>query len=269
MRFCSVQVTGMQVSVTMEPIDGICCDAIINPMDVSGSMDLGPSQTLRRYWGPESELQAIYYKEGEVGRCVLSFAEGFNADHFIHTIAADKDGVLNNENFIIALKSALDYSLERGNGTLCIPDFDGFRSTILPEERAFITVSEIRNFIMTNWPPMEEIIIWTNDRRMASIYKQILQNPDERISGIDWLRAPLSADIATSSGITKKDVLDMIIAGCRDADEIFSESGIKKTPEIREALSQITDLYAPIYRRISQVTFKCSRAGKPQNCFGG
>lgn len=269
MRFSSVDVTGMKVSVTMEALDEIFCDAVLNPTDVSGNMEYGPSRILRRYWGPESELQATYFGDGDIGRSVLSFSEGLKALHIMHTVAIGKDGILTKKNLVTALSNSLSYSLERGNVILCVPDFDGFVSTLLPEERAFITVMEIKAFILANWPPMEEIIIWTDDPRMASIYKEILENTEEGIPLIDWLRAPLNSEIVSGSGVTKKHIIEKIIRGCRDAEEIFNESKIERTSEIEEAVSEITALYAPVYRRISQVTFQCSRGGKKQDCYGG
>lgn len=269
MRFSSVNITAIKVSVTMEALHEIFCDAVINPTDVSGSMDFGPSRILRKYWGPESELQATYFGDGDIGRSVLSISEGLKALNLIHTAAVGKDGVLTKENLVTALKSSLSYSLERGNVILCLPDFDGFISPLLPEERAFITVSEIKDFILTNWPPMEEIIVWTDDPRMASIYKEILENTEKGTPDIDWLRAPLNAEIVYGSGVTKKHVIEKIILGCRDAEEVFNESQIERTPEIEKAISEVTSLYSPVYLRISQVTFQCSRAGKKQSCYGG
>ncbi|MDO4560759.1 MAG: hypothetical protein Q4C86_07380 [bacterium] len=267
MRSCSIRVTEMEVSLSSEPLDEIICDAIVNPTDSSGLMRSGVSRILRGVWGPETELQALYYKERWPGHTVLSLAEGLAADRLLHAVVLEEGGTLRAENLADSLKSIFSYSMERGFSVLCIPDFDGFPSPLLPEERAFITVYEARKFILENWPPMEELIIWSDDPRMGVIYKFLLEHPGERMRP-DWLRAPLETEIA-GGGITKKDVLEAVIRGSRDADEFFLESGVTQTAALRAAVSEITALYAPVYQRISNVTFNCARYGGSQPCCGG
>ena len=268
MRFCSVSVTEMKLSLSLEPLEEISCDLLVNPTASDSLMRDGVISYLRRYWGPESELQALYYGEGEIGRTVLSYAEGLAAERLMHAVAVDRGGLLTGKKLSEVLRSILYYSLERGVSILCIPDIDGFASPLAPERRAFITVYEVRKFILTHWPPMEEIIIWAGDPRMGIIYKYIMEHPGE-MPDIDWLRAPLETEAAAGSEITKKDVLEAVIAGCRNVDEIFKELNITDSAELRSSISEIAALYVPIYQRISNVTFSCTRRGKKNPCHGG
>ena len=70
MRSCSIRMAEMDISLSSDPLDEIICDAIVNPTDSSGLMRPGVSRILRGVWGPETELQALYYKERSPGiRC--------------------------------------------------------------------------------------------------------------------------------------------------------------------------------------------------------
>ncbi|MDD7648075.1 macro domain-containing protein [Cloacibacillus porcorum] len=98
MRFCSVSVTEMKLSLSLEPLEEISCDLLVNPTASDSLMRDGVSSYLRRYWGPESELQALYYGEGEIGRTVLSYAEGLAAERLMHAVAVDRGGLLTEKN---------------------------------------------------------------------------------------------------------------------------------------------------------------------------